>query len=52
MSLAAALTGLRIEYVDGVKDVDEKTLPFGADEANLSRGYLGSWRAHLNVIRK
>nr|POE75491.1 hypothetical protein CFP56_53603 [Quercus suber] len=50
-SLAAALTGLQIEYVDGVTDVASKTLPPGWKEVGLSQAYLGSLRAHLNVAR-
>ncbi|KAL1616924.1 hypothetical protein SLS54_008129 [Diplodia seriata] len=51
MSLAAALTGLDIEYVDGVTEVDEKALPPGAEETNLAKGSLYAWRAHMNVLR-
>ncbi|OJD34676.1 glycosyltransferase family 25 protein [Diplodia corticola] len=52
MSLAAALTDMEIEYVDGVTEVTERALPPGGKEANLNRAALGSWRAHLNAIRK
>ena len=51
MSLAAALTDLRVEYIDGVTEVDEKSLPPGGKEVNLKSGGLGAWRAHLNVAR-
>ena len=51
MSLAAALTDLRIDYVDGVKEVDNKTLPPGGKEVNLDLGVLGNWRAHMNIAR-
>jgi len=47
MSLAAALTDLRIDYVDGVIGVDEESLPPGGKEAEN----LGSWRAHMNIAR-
>ncbi|KAK7732139.1 hypothetical protein SLS57_001119 [Botryosphaeria dothidea] len=52
MSLAASFSDLQIEYVDGVTEVDEKTLPPGAKEVDLKKGNLGAWRAHINVIRK
>ncbi|KAK0650313.1 hypothetical protein DIS24_g6964 [Lasiodiplodia hormozganensis] len=52
MSLAAALSDLDIEYIDGVTEVLEKTLPPGGKETNLSKGSLGAWRAHVNVLRK
>lgn len=51
MSLAAALTGLEVEYVDGVTQVEEKALPPGAMEAQLNAGSIGAWRAHINVVR-
>ncbi|CAK4034511.1 glycosyltransferase family 25 [Lecanosticta acicola] len=51
ISLAAALTGLKIDFVDGVTDWDERILPPGATEANLGKGNTGAWRAHMNVAR-
>jgi hypothetical protein len=51
MSLAAALTGLQIEYIDGVVDVEEKTLPPGGPDIKLQQPHLGNWRAHTNVAR-
>ena len=51
MSLAAALTNLQIDYIDGVTEVDNKTLPPGGKEVNLDSGDLGNWRAHMNIAR-
>lgn len=51
MSLAAALSGLQIEYIDGVTEVDDEALPPGGKESNLGKGMLGSWRAHLNAVK-
>ena len=51
MSLAAALTDLQIDYIDGVTELDKKTLPPGGKEANLASGALGNWRAHMNIAR-
>ncbi|KAK4494106.1 hypothetical protein PRZ48_014404 [Zasmidium cellare] len=51
MSLAASLTGLQIEYVDGVTEIEERLLPPGAEKAKLGNGALGAWRAHMNVAR-
>ena len=51
MSLAAAMTGLQFEYVDGVTEVGQKSLPPGGKETNLDAGGLGNWRAHMNVAR-
>ena len=52
MSLAAALTGLHVEYVDGETDVSRKLLPPGGKEKHLSDGGLGAWRAHMNALRQ
>ena len=49
MSLAAALTDLRIDYVDGVSEIDNRTLPPSGKEVNLDPGALGNWRAHMNI---
>lgn len=51
MSLAAALTDLRIDYVDGVTGVDKISLPPGGKEVKLDSGGLGNWRAHMNIAR-
>lgn len=49
--LAAAFTGLEIEYVDGVTHVDINMLPPGGKESEMSQAALGAIRAHLNVAR-
>lgn len=51
MSVAAALTDLQIDYVDGVTEVDRNSLPPGGKEMNLDTGGLGNWRAHMNIAR-
>ena len=51
MSLAAAYSGVDIEYIDGVTNVANKTLPPGGVENGINAGSLGCWRAHMNVIR-
>jgi hypothetical protein len=53
VSLAAAFTGLDVEFVDGVigSEISQKALPNGAIAANLSYGGLGNWRAHMNIAR-
>jgi hypothetical protein len=52
MSLAAAYTGLEIEYVDGVTDVENKTLPPGGLEGGPNAGSIRAWRAHMNLMRQ
>lgn len=53
VTLAAALTGLDIEIVDGVDGhlISNRSLPNGAEETHLGPGGLGNWRAHMNVAR-
>lgn len=52
MSLAAAYSGLAIEYIDGVTEVDDKTLPPGGVDKGLNKGSIYAWRAHMNVLRR
>ena len=49
MSLAAALSGLQVEYVHGVTHVDRMYLPPGTESP--SDGSLAAYRAHMNVLR-
>lgn len=52
MSLAAAYTGLDIEYVDGVTAFDDKALPPKDEGITVNEKSLFAWRAHMNVLRK
>jgi len=51
MALAAAVSDLRLDWIDGVKgaDVLDKTLPLGKSK-QPSEGSKGSWRAHMNAV--
>jgi len=51
MSLAAAYTGLDIEYIDGVTAVENKTLPPGGLDGGFNAGSIQAWRAHMNAMR-
>lgn len=51
MSLAAALTGLQIEYVNGVTSIDKSVLPPGDVGTITDVGTFYAWRAHMNVMR-
>jgi hypothetical protein len=46
-----SMSDLRVEYVDGVSSVDNRTLPPGGIERKLSQGSIFGWRAHMNVLR-
>ncbi|KUI72207.1 Procollagen galactosyltransferase 1 [Cytospora mali] len=54
IALASALTGFDVEWVDGVRgeDIPNKAVPFGVDRAKLMETNLGSWRGHMNAVRR
>ncbi|OTA65922.1 glycosyltransferase family 25 protein [Hypoxylon sp. EC38] len=54
IELTSSLTGFHVEWVDGVKGetVPDKAVPFGTDRKKLWETNLGSWRGHMNAVRK
>ncbi len=54
MQLQASISGLEIEFIDGVKggDVSEKAVPTNEDGVQLSPAGIGSWRAHMNAVHE
>ncbi|KAK7746022.1 hypothetical protein SLS53_002744 [Cytospora paraplurivora] len=54
ITLTAALTGFDVEWVDGVRgeEIPDKAVPFGIDRHLLMETNLGSWRGHMNAIRR
>lgn len=54
LALAAAQTGIRLDWIDGVRGetVPDKAVPFGVDRKLLKETNLGSWRGHMNAIRR
>lgn len=54
MALTSSVTGFHVEFVDGVKgeSIPDKAVPFGADRKALWENNLGSWRGHMNAIRR
>jgi hypothetical protein len=52
-ALAASLTGLKLEYIDGVNGatIPDKALPSGQEKRPMSNTTYGSWRAHVNALR-
>ncbi|KAI0879842.1 glycosyltransferase family 25 protein [Annulohypoxylon maeteangense] len=54
IALTSSLTGFRVEWVDGVKGetIPDKAVPFGTDRKKLWETNLGSWRGHMNAVRK
>ncbi|KAF2099445.1 hypothetical protein NA57DRAFT_55413 [Rhizodiscina lignyota] len=54
LTLAAAGTGLKLDWIDAVKgeDVDERVLPPGGIQTNLVAGKRGCWRSHLDALTR
>ncbi|KAM0714111.1 hypothetical protein Q7P37_011075 [Cladosporium fusiforme] len=52
MTLAAAYSGLDIEYVDGVTAISDKATPPGWATTKQKNGTLYAWRSHMNVLSK
>ncbi|KAI0127982.1 family 25 glycosyltransferase [Xylariales sp. AK1849] len=54
IALTSSLTGFHVEFVDGVKgeSIPDKAVPFGTDRKKLWENNLGSWRGHMNAIRR
>ncbi|KAG5918632.1 hypothetical protein E4U42_006789 [Claviceps africana] len=54
MTLAAALSEIRIHFVNGVKgeEVSEKAVPVPENGQHLEGPSLGSWRGHMNAIQE
>lgn len=50
--MAAAFTGLEVEFVDAVTQVDPKAVPRLSTEATLKANDAGAWRSHMNVMRE
>jgi GR25 family glycosyltransferase involved in LPS biosynthesis len=54
MTLTSALTGFHVDFVDGVKgeSIPDKAVPLGIDRHALMETNLGSWRGHMNAVRR
>ena len=55
MTLAAAVTGLSLTFITGVRgaDVQHKVLPPSERRKGENwAGKTGSWRAHMNVLQR
>jgi hypothetical protein len=56
MILAAALSGISVDFVDTIRgeDIPEKVLPpEGADPRTfLSDALISSWRGHMNALKE
>lgn len=54
MYLAAALSNIEIEFIDGLQGetVPDKAIPAGPEYTRLPEPVIGSWRGHLNAIQE
>lgn len=54
LDLMASLTGFDIDWEDGVKasSIAEKAVPHGIGLDRAKDNFLGSWRGHMNAIRR
>ncbi|KAJ8131583.1 hypothetical protein O1611_g2048 [Lasiodiplodia mahajangana] len=54
LSLAAALSDIELEFIDGVDatSIPEKALPHTSKHSLLSGPAVGAWRGHLNAIQE
>ncbi|KAJ3568062.1 hypothetical protein NPX13_g6546 [Xylaria arbuscula] len=53
-ALASILTGFHAEFVDGLRGetIPDQAVPPRVDRKALMESNLGSWRGHMNVIRR
>ncbi|KAI1422713.1 hypothetical protein F5Y12DRAFT_761373 [Xylaria sp. FL1777] len=54
LTVTSALTGFYVEFIDGVKgeSIPDRAVPPGVDRNALMETNLGSWRGHMNAIRR
>ncbi|KJZ75646.1 hypothetical protein HIM_04803 [Hirsutella minnesotensis 3608] len=54
LELMAALSDFDVEWIDGIKAsaIVDKAVPFGIDPKEVHDNFLGSWRSHMNAIRR
>lgn len=54
MALAAALSNIEIEFIDGLlgETVPDKAIPAGPEYNRLPEPVIGSWRGHMNAMQE
>ncbi|KAI0121173.1 glycosyltransferase family 25 protein [Xylariales sp. AK1849] len=54
MALAAALSNIEIEFIDGLlgETVPDKAIPAGPEYTRLPEPVIGSWRGHMNAVQE
>jgi hypothetical protein len=54
MSLSAAISNIKLEYVDGVTgdSIKQSAYPPPDENLKLLPGIRGSWRTHMNALQR
>ncbi|RFU28210.1 hypothetical protein B7463_g8131, partial [Scytalidium lignicola] len=54
LTLQGSLTGIRVEFTDGIRgeEMSPKAMPPGKDYDAMGKSNIGSWRGHMNAIRR
>lgn len=54
ITLSAALSGIEVEFIDGLQgqDVPDKAIPSGPGQNRMGDSSIGSWRGHMNAIQE
>ncbi|KAI1135630.1 glycosyltransferase family 25 protein [Hypoxylon sp. FL0543] len=54
LALMSSLTGFKLSWIDGVlgKTISDKALPLGWNRETMQDSNLGSWRGHINAMRR
>lgn len=54
LTLTAALTGFKLDWIPGVRgeSIPDKAVPLGVDREKLMETNLGSWRGHMDAVRR
>jgi len=54
MTLAAAVSNIKFEYIDGVlgNSIKQSAYPPPQENIKLQEGIRGSWRTHMNAMQR
>lgn len=54
LALTSSLTGIQLDWIDGVvgSSIPNSAVPYGVNRTQLWESNLGSWRSHMNAIRR
>ncbi|KAB5526260.1 glycosyltransferase family 25 protein [Coniochaeta sp. 2T2.1] len=54
LTLASSLTGFKLDWIPGVRgeSIPDKAVPLGVDRKKLMETNLGSWRGHMDAVRR